>query len=189
MTNFLDNVNLLGQLLNDGKVILCPTDTIWGLSCDAFHKEAVDRIFEIKKRDKSKTMILLVDSIDRLKELVIDLHPRIETLLAFYTSPLTIIHKAANHVPEYLIGPDSTVAIRITTNELLTELIGFCGNPLVSSSANVQGSPSPENFDMISLEIKEQVDYVCFSGRASKTERSESTIIKYNQEGELFFLR
>lgn len=189
MTNYLDNVNLIGQSLQEGKVILCPTDTIWGLSCNAFDKAAVDRIFEIKNRDKSKTMILLVDSISRLKEYVVDLHPRIETLLSYYTNPLTIIHKASSLIPQYLVGPENTIAIRITYDDFLTELISFCGLPIISTSANVQGSPSPERFSDISSEIKDKVDYVCSSGRSIEKKHAESTIIKYNQEGELFFLR
>lgn len=189
MTNFLDNINSIGQLLQDGKVILCPTETIWGLSCNAYNQQAVERIFEIKNRDKSKTMILLVDSIERLKEYVIELHPRVETLLSFYTNPLTIIHKAAANVPTYLLGPDNTIAVRITTHELLMELIDSLGHPIISTSANEQGEKSPQNFDEISKPVKEKVDYICYSGRQSATDRSESTIIKYNNEGELFFLR
>ncbi len=189
MANFLDNINSIGQLLQDGKVILCPTETIWGLSCNAWNKGAVDKIFEIKNRDKSKTMIVLVDSIARLKEYVIELHPRVETLLSYYSNPLTIIHKASSKVPAYLLGPESTIAVRITTNELLIELISFLGHPIISTSANVQGQKSPQNFDEISEHIKEKVDYICYTGRKTATNRSESTIIKYNNEGELFFLR
>jgi len=189
MTRYLDNINWISQLLSQEKVILCPTDTIWGLSCDAFSQKAVDKIYEIKKRDKHKTMIILVDDIPMLKKYVINIHPRIETLMALHESPLPVIHQSSDNLPDYLLTKERTIAIRVTKNDLLREIISDLGRPIISTSANVQGEPSPQSYDLISNEVTSQVDYIFQSGRLAKSKNPASTIIRYSQEGELFFLR
>jgi len=123
MINFLDNINHICTLLKEGKIILCPTDTIWGLSCDIFHEQSVNRIYQIKNRDRNKPFIILVNNIEMLKRFIQNLHPRVETLLQHYNKPLTIIHQAGDLIPDYLLCGNNTIAIRITTLPLLKKII------------------------------------------------------------------
>lgn len=189
MSAFLDDVNTISSLISQGKVILCPTDTIWGLSCDATNEKAVNKIYQIKCRDRNKPFILLVESIERLKRYVVNLHPRIEDLMAYYKKPLTIIHQASKHVPAHLMPDTNTLAVRLTHDPLLIELIKQTDKPLVSTSANIQSAPCPALFKDISGEILAAVDFTCFSRRTSKEVNPPSKIVRYTKEGELIFLR
>ena len=190
MNTYLDNLTKVHKLLDSGAVMLCPTDTIWGLSCDAMNVDSVNRIYEIKSRDKDKPLILLCGQLSQLKEYITDLHPRIEDLLIYYKKPVTIIHKAAPTLPSHLVSKDGTIAIRLTQDETLQVLIKDLGRPIVSTSANQQGNPSPATFDEISESIKSKVDYIFNSGRtANGKEVTASPIIKYDNEGQLFFIR
>ena len=189
MINFLDNINEICALLKEGKIILCPTDTIWGISCDIFHEQSVNRIYQIKKRDRNKPFIILVNNIEMLKKYIKDLHPRVETLLLHHKKPLTIIHQAGDLIPEYLLCGNKTIAIRITSFPLLNKLITHLDHPIVSTSANIQNEESPTCFNNIDPKVIESVDYTCLSCRDSKEDKSSSTLISYSGEGELFFLR
>jgi len=189
---YLDNLSEIVKILQDGGVILCPTDTIWGLSCDAFDSMAVAKIFDIKRRDPDKPLILLISELSVLKKYVTDLHPRIENLLAHHVQPLTIIHRASSLVPKHLIGDDGTIAIRLTSHPLLVNLMAELGNPLVSTSANLQGSSTPSYYNEIEEIIKSQVNYICTTGRQQPEEQetvSASLIVSYTREGELIFIR
>ena len=115
-SSYLDNLDEVKDMLDHGKVILCPTDTIWGLSCDAFNKEAVQRIFSIKNRDFNKPLILLVDSIQHLKKYITSIHPRIETLIHYHRRPVSVIYDANNKLPDYLSNEKNTIAIRVVKN-------------------------------------------------------------------------
>ena len=189
MSLYLDNVNAICSMLESGQIVLCPTDTIWGISCDATNKTSVDKIYQIKKRDRDKPLILLVDSLELLRRYATNIHPRVEDLLVHYTKPLTVIHKASSHVPEFLINKDKTIAIRLTQNPLLKEIISSLKRPIISTSANVQGEKSPVGYHDISPDIVGQVDYVFQSNRDKSSEASASQIIKYTPEGELIFIR
>ena len=188
MHNFLDDINYLGSLLLNGKVILCPTDTIWGLSCNAFDKNAVDRIYKIKKRDRAKPFILLAKDIDQVKRYTKNLHPRIETLLSYYNKPLTVIHQAVDTFPRHLINEKNQVAIRICKHPLIQKVITNIDQLLVSTSANLQGQPTPLVLEEIPSLVKNKVDYICHDHK-QENNRIASTIINYNSEGELFFVR
>ncbi len=189
MTNYLDNVNRIKELLDHGLIMLCPTDTIWGLSCDAFNPEAVSKIYKIKQRDLDKSCILLVNSIAQSKKYITNFHPRIETLLSFHKKPLTVIHQASQNLPKHLTHEDGTIAIRITSHPLLKEVITMLGRPIISTSANIQGKASPKYYNEISDRIRKKVDYICYTGREESPNIPPSTIIKYSQDGELFFIR
>lgn len=189
MIRYLDNINDINRRLEEGQVVLCPTDTIWGLSCDAHNPVAVEKIFKIKNRSQEKKCILLVHDIPLLKKYVINLHPRVETLLSYHKAPLTVIHQAAKTVPRHLVSEDGTIAVRVTHHKLLSSVIAMLGRPIISTSANMQGEPSPLNFSDISEQVKNQVDLVFQYGRESKKSEGASRIIKYDQQGELVFLR
>lgn len=189
MQKVYDDLSKIDEILRKGGVILCPTNTIWGLSCDAFNPSAVEKIFEIKERDRDKKLILLVSSIKQLKQCIKSIHPRIETLLEFCERPLTVIYPAAPDLPEYLSNDLDTIAIRVTRNQLLKDIIDKLGRPIVSTSANKQGVPFPGNYNDISPEIINDVDYTCLAGRNLKEVGRPSLMIRYNDEGELIFLR
>lgn len=189
MDNLTDDTCKISQLLLDGKIVLCPTDTIWGLSCCSLLEDSVEKIYSIKKRNRQKPLILLVSNLQMLKDYIVDLHPRVENLLALYQKPLTIIHQAGSHLPHYLVGTDNSIAIRITTDRVLQKLIGKINQPLVSTSANLEGEPSPGCYADIEESIKNKVDYIFLSGRNTIPDNQSSTIIKYTEEGELIFLR
>ncbi len=188
MSDFIDDIPFIGRLLLDGKVILCPTDTIWGLSCIASDASSVFKIYQIKKRNPKKPLILLVSNTEMLNRYITGIHPRVENLLGYYQRPLTVIHQASDFLPAHLLTPEKSIAIRVTKDETLKELIDLVDQPLVSTSANIEAQPSPTCYKDISPEIINQVDYVFRARRASISEHA-STIIKYNEEGELFFLR
>jgi len=189
MCNYLDDLNHVKTLINKGKIVLCPTDTIWGLSCDALNQEAVRRIYEIKNRDLDKPLILLVDSIAHLKKWVKDVHPRVETLIHYHLRPISVVYEASQKLPDFLCNADNTVAIRVTKNQMLKKLIAHLGKPIVSTSANLQGAPSPTNFVDISTEVINNVDYVFETHRDSANKSKSSRLIRWDQEGELIFLR
>ena len=189
MNKTLDNLTEIVSLLHQGGVILCPTDTIWGLSCKALDEHAVDKIYKLKSRDRHKPFILLMSDLTQLKEYVTDIHPRIEDLLIHYKKPVTFIHKAGVNLPSHLTNAEGTVAVRLTHDSVLQDLIRDLGSPIVSTSANVQGAPSPVNFNEIDQQIKEKVDYVFQTRQNDVTKRLASPIIRYSDEGELIFLR
>lgn len=189
MPHLYDDLDKMNQFLEDGKVVLCPTDTIWGLSCDALNKSAVDKVFRIKERDPSKKLILLVSSIEQLKNYVHSIHPRIETLIHFCNRPLTIIYKGGKNLKDYLLSDDGTIAVRVIKEGYMNELITKFGKPVVSTSANIQGEPGPGKFSDISDTLKNRVDYISTFGRNGRSSGKPSVIIKYNREGELIFLR
>ncbi len=189
MSLYLDNVNIICSKLVAGQIVLCPTDTVWGISCDATNQASVEKVYKIKDRDRNKPLILLVDSLAMLRRYATDIHPRIEDLLIHYTKPLTIVHKASRQTPPYLLNIDQTIGIRLTRNELLKEIIGSLGRPIVSTSANRQGQKSPTVYNEISTYIKDEVDYIFQSGREITKPTAASQIVKYTSEGELIFLR
>ena len=189
MINYLDDLYAVKDILLQNKVILSPTDTVWGLGCDAFSTLAIDKIRRIKQRDDDKPFILLLDSIEHLKKYVDSIHPRIETLLEFHERPLSVVYKASANLPEHLSTEEGTVAIRVTKEPILKDLIELLGRPLVSTSANVQAHVTPTDYDSVEEIVKEQVDYIFKSGRSNKENGLASMLIAFSEEGELIFLR
>jgi len=177
------------QILRNGGIILCPTDTIWGISCNAYNQKAVSRIYKIKGREISKPFILLVDSITNLKKYIVSIHPRVETLIHYHRRPISVIYQSSPQLPEYLSGDDGTVAIRVTKDPFLMQTISELGKPIVSTSANIASHKSPEKFSDIEKAIIQNVDYVVKSDNGSIQRSKSSMLIRYNEEGELFFLR
>lgn len=175
--------------LRKGKVILYPTDTIWGLGCDATNLSAIEYIYKIKKRTRSKPLILLVDSIPHLKKYVKSVHPRIENLLLYHNKPTTIIYEANETLHPSLINSDGTVAIRLIKQEFCVKLINSLGRPLISTSANVQGEGFPQSFDEISEEIKSQVDIIVDRFYDTNSKSEPSIMISFDKTGELKFIR
>jgi L-threonylcarbamoyladenylate synthase len=171
------------RMLNEGKVLLYPTDTIWGLGCDATNSKAVDKIFKIKKRKKSKSMIILLDSLEKVKNYADEVPPFVYDLVEQINTPLTIIYQNAKNLAKNLIPSDRTIAIRIVKGEYCSEMIKRFGKPVVSTSANISGVDPPITFDEISPEIIKSVDYAVKIFRDRIKSVKPSTIIKLESDG------
>ena len=184
-----DSISEICKLLDKGKIILYPTDTIWGIGCDATNESAINRLYHIKNRDFSKPLIILVNSIEMIKDYVVDLHPRIETLLTLHNRPLTLVHPKSKNLPSVLSGGSSSIGIRIAQDLFCQELISAFGKPIVSSSGNMSDQPFPRNFGEISSEIIKQADYVVKFRQEDKTLAEPSVVATYDSSGELVFLR
>lgn len=172
-----------------GEIILYPTDTIWGIGCDASNKKAVDKIYAIKNRMESKSMIILLSDFEQLKEYVKDVPPIAADLIRYIEKPLTIIYDGAKNLASNLIADDGTIAIRIVKHDFCRELIQRLGKPLVSTSANLSGDPSPQFFAHIKDHIKTNVDYIVNLEQHSKIANKPSTIIKLEKSGKYIVIR
>ena len=167
------------ELLLQGKILLYPTDTVWGLGCDATNEEAVKRIYAIKQRQESKSMIILLDSADRLPLYVANIPLIAWDLITNTYRPTTYIYPVAKNLPKALIHVDGTIAIRIVNNPFCKKLIKALELPLVSTSANSSGEPTPVTFSEISQNIIDQVDYVVPQEYAASIEYKPSRLVKF----------
>ena len=185
-----DDISEIVRLLETGAVICYPTDTIWGIGCDATNEAAIARVSALKGRAPDKGYVLLVSGIDMLKRYVTKVHPRLETLLAFHTRPLTIVYeRGVVGLPASAKAPDGSVAIRVAQDEFCRELIEAFGKPLISTSANKSGEPFPPTFGAISSEILGAVDYVVKHRQDDKEPGEPSSIARLDRHQELEFLR
>jgi len=173
------------EVLRAGGVILYPTDTVWGLGCDATNEKAVKRIFEIKKRVDSKALLVLVDSPARIQAYIDDVPDMAWDLIEFTEKPLTIIYPEARNLAANLIAEDKSVGIRVTNEAFSKSLCAQFRKPIVSTSANVSGEVTPSNFSQISEEIKLAVDYVVNFRQNDLSQPKPSSIIKLGK-GNLF---
>jgi len=176
------------KILESGGAIIYPTDTIWGLGCDATSQEAVKKIYKIKNRSESKSLIILVDGMDMLKKYVNAIPTEIEKFLRNASKPTTVIYCHPTGLAPNVIAADDTVAIRIVQSDFCKALIQAFGKPIVSTSANFSNQPSPSSFDEIDPLLLKQVDYIV-NLPAAESKNSASQIIKLNNLGEIEFLR
>lgn len=182
------------DVLRTGGTILYPTDTIWGIGCDATDPEAVSKIYRIKKRKDSKAMLVLVDSIERIYDCVREV-PEMALEILEQTreggslKPLTIIYPGAFNLASNLPADDGSIGIRVSTDPFSRELIRMFGKPLVSTSANIAGSVPPANFGEISDEIRSAVDYVADWRRDERKKARPSGILKVSLNGEIIIIR
>lgn len=176
-------------ILGKGGTILFPTDTIWGIGCDACNAQAIQKVQELKNYDSSQTFILLVDSIEMLKNYVRQLHPKLETLMVHHVRPLTIVYDKAKNLPQSAIAADGSVAIRIPQDEYCRYLIRAFGKPIISTSANISREPAPNNFSEVSKVIKKNVDYISNHRQNELRLNDPSVIVTLSSRGELVFLR
>ncbi|PID70905.1 MAG: threonylcarbamoyl-AMP synthase [Flavobacteriales bacterium] len=176
------------QNLIDRKVILYPTDTVWGLGCDATSEEAVSKIYKIKKRSESKSLVILVDGLAKLKKIVKHIPEKALEILNDSKRPTTIIYNNPQKLAKNVIAKDNTVAIRIVQDEFCQQLIAQFGKPIVSTSANVSGNPTPQSFKEIDNSILDAVDYVV-NLHQDKICSTPSRIIKINDTGNVDVIR
>lgn len=172
-----------------GGVILYPTDTVWGIGCDATNTAAVEKVYRIKKREDSKALILLVDSMAKIQSYVGKVPDIAWDLVEVAESPLTIIYDKVGSLPENLLGKDGSIAIRVTTEQFSKKLCERMKVPVVSTSANVSGEETPRCFDEISEDIISQVDYVVDYRKEDKSKPQPSSIIKLSDTGVIKIIR
>ncbi|MDR2511526.1 MAG: threonylcarbamoyl-AMP synthase [Bacteroidales bacterium] len=177
------------EILRGGGILLYPTDTIWGIGCDATSEQAVERIFRIKKRSDSKALIVLLDSENRLQTYVEQVPDVAWDLIDCADTPLTIIYPKGKNLARNILASDGSAAIRITKEESSRSLCYSLQRPVVSTSANVSGAPAPKNFSEISEEIRSQVDYIFPFRQDEKTLSPPSHIIKLAINGEFKIIR
>lgn len=180
--------DIIRTLENDG-VLLHATDTVWALACSALSRKGIRRIYQIKKRDASKPILMLVDSLEMLKKYVPHIHPRIDTLLHFHTKPLTVVYPQVQKLPKYALAPDGSAAIRITSDPYCSNIIRLLGSPLMSTSANISDEPMAAQFHDLDNRIVDKVDFVSRHRRNETLNGRPSVMINYDAAGEINFLR
>ncbi len=177
------------EVLRQGCVILYPTDTVWGLGCDATNPEAVKRIFEIKQREDVKSMLVLIENQNMLNSYVREVPEVAWQLIEVADKPLTIIYPGAKNLAPNLIASDGSIGIRVTTESFTEQLIQRFRRPIVSTSANISGEPTPQNFDEISEGIISSVDYVVQYRQDDLSKSKPSSILKLGVGGEIQIIR
>lgn len=184
-----DDIKKALEVLKNGGIILYPTDTIWGIGCDATNEIAVQKIYNIKKREDSKSMLVLMGN-PALLERYVDEVPEIAwDLVEVSSTPLTVIYPNAKNLAKNLIAEDGTIGIRFTKEAFTTQLLQRFRRPLVSTSANISGEKSPAFFDEISEEIKDQVDYIVEYRQNDISPAQPSSIIKLGVGGRIDIIR
>jgi L-threonylcarbamoyladenylate synthase len=174
--------------LQKGNILLYPTDTIWGIGCDATNEAAIEKVFEIKHRPKEKSLIVLMDSLEMLKGYV-DLSPEVEKLISSFDVPTTVIYDNPKLLPRSVTSEVNTIAIRITQHIFSKEMISAFGKPVISTSANISGEAHPVYFEEISQEIKNNVDHIVSADQDTSIYKQPSRLIKIMPDNTLDFLR
>ena len=184
-----EDIRMAVQTLRQGGLILYPTDTIWGIGCDAANEEAVRRIFQLKRREDSKAMICLVDSANRMQRYLRQVPDVAWDLIEFADKPLTLILDGAVNLASNLIAEDGSVGLRVTKENISRELCYRYERAIVSTSANISGEPSPACFDEITDEIRQGVDYIMRSRQNDLSKSKPSQIIKLGLDGQVRIIR
>lgn len=177
------------SVLQSGGVILFPADTIWGIGCDASDQEAIGKIYTIKGRSLHKPLIVLVSDLEQLYAVASSVHPRVDTLLHYHDRPLTVIYPGTKKEFSHLAAEDGTIGVRLVKSGFCNELISCYGRPLVSTSANLAGEDYPTNFGSVSSSIISRVDYALPAFTEKNITGTPSVIARYDDNGELEFLR
>ncbi len=184
-----DEIKKCIDVLYNGGVILYPTDTVWGLGCDATNPEAVKKIYKIKQRSETKSMLVLLSNINFISRYVDVVPEPAWDLAEFATKPVTIIYPKAKNLAENLINSDKSIGIRITSEEFSQKLLDKYRKPIVSTSANISGKDAPRIFNEISEEIKSQVDYIVEYNQNNNVINKPSSIIKIDVDGQFTIIR
>lgn len=175
--------------MRKGGIILYPTDTVWGIGCDATNAEAVAKVYKIKQRDDSKALICLADSVDRVQRYVRDVPSVAWDLMEIADKPTTVILDGAVNLAPNLIAEDGSIGMRITNEEFSKELCYRFQKPIVSTSVNISGEPAAQNYCDIAPEILEAADYVCWTRRQEHKPHKPSSIVKISRDGQVSIIR
>ena len=184
-----DDIKKACEIMEKGGIILYPTDTIWGIGCDATNEDAVKRVYEIKKRIDSKALIVLVDKPVKVEFYVREVPEIAWDLIDVADKPLTIVYPNARNLATNVLADDGSVGIRITQETFSRKLCERFRKAIVSTSANISGQPAPTNFNEISDEIKQAVDYVVTYRQADPYQPSPSSVIWIGEGGVIKILR
>ena len=184
-----EEINKALEVLKNGGLILYPTDTIWGIGCDATNAEAVDKVFKLKGREENKSLIILLDTDQKLASYVKDIPDIAYDLIEYAEKPLTIVYSGAKNLAANVISENGSIGIRIVKHPFCQTLIRQFRKPLVSTSANISGKPSPSAFNDISEDIINGVDYVVNLEQDERSPKTPSTIMKLEPDGRFVFLR
>ena len=189
MKTFSSDITACVAELQANGIILYPTDTIWGIGCDATKSGAIQKIFQLKKRSEKKSMIILVSDENMIRDYVLDPSEKILKFISSANRPTTAIFKNAINLPANLINEDGSIGIRIAKDEFCQQLIHQLTKPLVSTSANISGEKFPQNFQEVSDAIKNGVDYIVQHRRDDFSKSAPSSIIRLNEKNEIDFIR
>lgn len=185
----LQEVQNAVAILKKGGIILYPTDTVWGIGCDATNPEAIDKIYKLKQRTESKSMLVLVDSFNRIGKYVREVPMLANDLAELAESPLTIIYPNAINLPDNLIAEDGSIGIRVCRHAFCQQLIHRLGRPVVSTSANISGTSSPKKLSEVSEKISKLVDFTVNPKFEGHPTLLPSSIIKLGVKGEVEVIR
>ena len=177
------------EVLRKGGTILYPTDTIWGIGCDATNAKAVEKVYRIKRRPEEKSSILLIDDDMKLFDYVENIPPIAIDLINSVRNPISIIYPKAKNLPENVIAQDGSIAIRVVKNTFCKKLINLFGKPIVSTSANISGQPAPLTYNDIAKEIFNEIDYAVVRSMEESLEIKPSTLVRFDKNGEFEILR
>lgn len=186
---WIDDIRQAVEVMRRGGVIIYPTDTIWGVGCDACNPQAVERIYKIKERCDTKALITLVDAPVKVANYVREMPDVAWDLIELADRPMTIIYDGARMLAPNLLAADGSIAIRVTKESFSNELCRRMGRAIVSTSANISGQPSPHCYTEISADILGRVDYVCTSRRDEATNPPASSIVRLGSGGQISILR
>lgn len=175
--------------LSKGNVILCPTDSVWGLSCDATNETAVNKIFELKKRDPMKSFIILLNSDAMVNNCVKEIPGIVWDLIDLSTEPLSIVMNGGLYVAKNAIHEDGSIAFRMIKSGIANDILGKFRKPMISTSTNFSGEPTPLSFTEVNAEIKSKVDYTVPEMYAKEMSGKPSKMIKVKENGEITILR
>jgi len=183
-----EEINKALETLKRGGLILYPTDTVWGIGCDSANPEAIEKVFALKERSESKSLICLVSDFKMLNQFVEEIPEVAYDILKYAAKPTTIIYDDPIRISENLIADDNSLAFRVTKDDFCTKLLNKLRRPIVSTSANKSGKKTPQSFKEIAPEILEGVDYIVNLHRTKKT-NPPSTIIKLTKDGRVSVIR
>jgi len=189
MVDFEDDIKRCVNILQNGGTILYPTDTVWGIGCDAMNEAAVEKVFAIKQRLKEKSMIILIADARDILQYVAAPPPDIIAIIEGFDKPTTVVYDNALGFPDNVVNKDGSIAIRITTDPFCKALIKRFRKPIISTSANLSGHPTPSIYKMISKEIIDGVDYAVKYRQNDDTIHAPSTLVRLDDEGNIQVLR
>ncbi len=184
-----EDINQALETLKNGGIILYPTDTIWGIGCDATNPEAVEKVFALKGRERNKSMLILLHNDNQLASYVREIPEVAYELIEATDRPMTVIYSGAKNLAPNAISEDGTIGIRVVNHPFCEQLLQRFRKPIISTSANISGQPSAPKFDDISDEIKDGVDYIVKFGQKDTIEGQPSIILKLDPSGKFEFIR
>jgi|SRR5579872_1713718 len=189
MVDFEDDIKRCITVLQNGGTILYPTDTVWGIGCDAMNETAVEKVFAIKQRPKEKSMIVLLADARDILQYVAAPPPDIIAIIESFETPTTVIYDNALSFPDNVVNKDGSIAIRVTTDPFCKALIKRFRRPIISTSANLSGHPTPSIYKMIDKEIIDGVDYTVKYRQDDDAIRAPSRLVRLDDEGNMDVIR